>query len=130
MTAARKILLVLFCSAASAALAAQEAKEDASKSDEKPKAEQRNPAQSGQIPTIFGIPGQGQTPWMFGGQPGRGGNEEKDGEKDEKKTDDPQRNSPWGQPGGGFGGFVGLVDAVGCAGHQRDGGEEQHGRAA
>ena len=39
MTATRKILLLLFCTTASVALAAQEAKDDASKSGEKPKTE-------------------------------------------------------------------------------------------
>ena len=39
MTATRKILLLLFCTTASFALAAQETKDDASKSEEKPKME-------------------------------------------------------------------------------------------
>ncbi len=106
MTAARKILLALFCTTVSVALAAQEAKGDTSKSEEKPKEEQRNPAPFGQIPMIT-FPGQqwGQNPWTFGGQPG--GNEKKDDGKQDEKNDNPWQNSPWGQPGGGFGGAPG-----------------------
>ena len=109
MTATRKILLVLFCTAVSAALAAQEAKDDASKSDEKPKTEQRNSTQTGQIPMIFSFPGQqpGQNPWRFEGAPGGRDEKKEDGKKDEKNNDNPWQNSPWGQPGGGFGGFGG-----------------------
>jgi uncharacterized protein YfbU (UPF0304 family) len=116
MTATRKILLVLLCTAASAMLAAQEAKEDASKSDEKPKTGQGNSAQPGQIPMIFGIPGQQQGqqgPWTFGGQPGGRNNEKKEGEKDEKRSDDPRRNPSWGQPGGFGGGFGGGAPGMG-----------------
>ena len=82
MTAARKILLALFCTTVSAALAAQEAKNDTSKSEEKPKEEQRNPVQFGQIPMIS-VPGQqwGQNPGTCGGQPG--GNEKKDDGKED-----------------------------------------------
>ncbi len=115
MTATRKILLALFCTAVSSALAAQEAKDDASKSEEKPKTEQRNPVQFGQIPMIT-FPGQqwGQNPWTFGGQPG--GNEKKDdGKNDEKKNDNPWQGSPWGQPGGGFGGAPGMGGSFGGA---------------
>jgi hypothetical protein len=113
MTATRKILLVLFCMTASAALAAQEAKEDASKSEDKPKTEQRNPAQPGQIPMIS-FPGQqwGQNPWMFGGAPS-GRDEKKDDGQDDKKDDNPWSNSPWGQSGGGFGGGFGGGPGMG-----------------
>ena len=111
MTATRKILLLLFCTTASVALAAQEAKDDTSKSEDKPAAEQKNPAQPGRIPMIFG-PVQGQNPWVFGGTPG--GNEKKDDgkeeKKDENKNDNPWQNSPWGQPGGGFGGGPGKLE--------------------
>ena len=69
MTATRKILLILFCTSVSAALAAQEAKDETSKSVDKAKTEQNNPVQPGQIPMIF-RPAQGQNPWMFGGAPG------------------------------------------------------------
>ena len=112
MTAARKILLLLFCTTASFALAAQEAKDDASKSEDKPKTEQKNPVQPGQIPMIT-FPGQqwGQNPWTFGGAPGGRDEKKDDGQngdtKDEKKNDNPWQNAPWGQPGGGFGGFGG-----------------------
>ena len=62
MTATRKILLLVLCTTASAALAAQEAKDDASKSgEEKAKTEQKNPGsavQPGQIPMIT-FPGVG-----------------------------------------------------------------------
>ena len=117
MNASRKILFILFCSAVSAALAAQETKDDTYKTDEKPKTEQKNPvpAQSGQIPMIFSFPGQqGQNPWSFGGQrPSGGGDEKKDDGKDDKKDDNPWRNSPWGQPGGGFGGNPGMGGSFG-----------------
>ena len=117
MTATRKILLLLFCTTASVALVAQEAKDDTSKSEDKPAAEQKNPAQPGRIPMIFG-PVQGQNPWMFGGAPD--GNEKKDDgkeeKKDEKKNDNPWQNSPWGQPGGGFGGGPGIGGFGGAPG--------------
>ena len=122
MNASRKILLVLFCSAVSAALAAQETRDDASKKDEKPKTEQKNPvpAQSGQIPMIFSFPGQqlGQNPWAAGpfapgGQQPGGGDEKKDDGKNDRQDDNPWRNSPWGQPGGGFGGAPGMGGGFG-----------------
>ena len=73
MTATRIILLALLCSAVSVTLAAQEAEGDASKKEEASKTEKTESAQPGQIPMIFGIPGQqGQNPWMFGGAPGGG----------------------------------------------------------
>ena len=78
MTATRIILLALLCSAVSVTLAAQEAGGGASPKDETP--EKKESAQPGQIPMIFGIPGQqGQNPWMFGGAPGGGSDKEKDG---------------------------------------------------
>ena len=60
MTATRTILLALICSAASVTLAAQEADGDESKKEEAPKTEQKGTSQSGQgqIPMIFGSPGQ------------------------------------------------------------------------
>ena len=81
MTATRKFLLVLLCTTASMALAAQDAKDDASKKDETQKDEQKTqtPA-SGQMPGFFGMPGQGQNPWMFGGTPG--GDADKNTDKD------------------------------------------------
>ena len=82
MTAARKILLILFCSAVSAALAAQEAKDDTSKSEEKPKTEQSKSAQTDQIPMIFFGPVQGQNPWIFGGTPGGRDEKKDDGKED------------------------------------------------
>ncbi len=108
MTATRKILLLLFCTSASFALAAQEAKDDASQSGEKPKTEQKDSSQPGRIPMIT-FPGQqwGQNPWTFGGAPGGRDEKKDDGKEDEKKNDNPWQNAPWGQPGGGFGGFGG-----------------------
>ena len=104
MTATRKILLVLLCSSASMALAAQDAKDDASKNEEKPKSEQKQTTQPGQIPGLFGIPGQGN-PWLFGGQQ-PSGDKDKAQDKDGKNNDDPWKNAPWGQTPG-FGGQPG-----------------------
>ena len=64
MTATRTILLALICSAASVTLAAQEAEADASKKEDAPKTEKTESAQPGQIPMIFGIPGQTLRQWQ------------------------------------------------------------------
>ena len=107
MTATRIILLALICSTASVALAAQDGGGNASKPDETKKTEQNNPSSPGQIPMIFGIPGQqGPNPWMFGGQQS-GDNKDKNEDKDASKNNDPWRYSPWRQQGTGFGGQPG-----------------------
>ena len=113
---ARTILLALICSAVSATLAAQEAKDDSSKKDETPKTERNDSFRPGQIPMIFGFPSgqQGQNPWTFGGQPGNSG--EKDDKKDGKQDNDPWKNTPWGRQMGGFGGFGGGPGTPGMGG--------------
>ena len=107
MTATTRFLLILLCSTASVALVAQDGKDDASKDKEKTTSEQKQTPQPGQIPGLFGMPGQGQNPWLFGGQPGgsQDRNNSQDKNKDGKQNDDSRNTFPWGQaPAPGFGG--------------------------